>query len=129
MEEVSNKEAANTMIMLDMEVRQKIREVILDMVTEPKDEEERNFVETIIASAENARHQRIIREQTEHMNQLQLLQQLQSARSTTQIATAKSRGLQPYQGWSGMYGRDITSDRTSYEQSDGFLGKIKKTFF
>ena len=51
-----DKEAVDTMVLLDMEVRAKIRAVLLDMVKNPQDEEERAFVDEIVVAAQ-ARHQ------------------------------------------------------------------------
>lgn len=63
-------DAVHTMIMLDMEVRKKIREEIISMVKTPRDDDEKAFAAELIRHAQAARDEQLMRAQREMQQQM-----------------------------------------------------------
>ena len=103
-------EATNTMIMLEMEVRKKIRRELMDMIVNPQDDEERYFVREIVNSARRE-------EQLAHMRQ------------TYEAMQSQQQVMKTYNDARGIYGNQISqvwADEASSlgSQNTGIFGKL-----
>jgi len=103
-------EATNTMIMLDMEVRKKIRRELMDMIVNPQNDDEKYFVREIINAARRE-------EQLAHMRQ------------TYEAMQSQQRTMQTYNDARGIHGNQLSQvwvDEASSlgSQNTGIFGKL-----
>jgi hypothetical protein len=96
-EEIDN-EAVDTMIMLDMEVRKKIRSVLLDMVRNPQDVEEESFVMEVVSAAERRQRSMEVERARRELKMTQVYAREQQRRvaelaGATTLTTRASSGL------------------------------------
>jgi len=100
-------EATNTMVMLDMEVRKKIRRELMDMIVNPQDDEERYFVREIVNAARRE-------EQLAHMRQ------------TYEAMQSQQRTMQTYKDVRGNQLSQVWVDEASSlgSQKTGIFGKM-----
>jgi|SRR6056297_2172369 len=100
-------EATNTMVMLDMEVRKKIRRELMDMIVNPQDDDERYFVREIVNAARRE-------EQLAHMRQ------------TYEAMQSQQRTMQTYKDVRGNQLSQVWVDEGSSlgSQNTGIFGKL-----
>jgi len=116
MSEEITEDAVDTMIMLDMEVRKKIREEIIGMIRNPQTDEERQFSASLLTEIREAEMNR----QKDMMRQMEQMK-----------AQAYQRQLQEHLYKQDLYQRDHmldaygkTSEQDNSSAPGSFLGSI-----
>lgn len=126
MEKADVKDSVDTMIMLDMEVRKKIRAELMDIVSNPQNKEEEDFAEDLLQRVEHIKARRMAEMQKYYSR----MYEMQGTITTTTTTGATSSS-----GWSDaqsayeqqLKGLQRRSENSS--QNTSLLGSIKKTFF